>query len=77
MTETFVDPSQLSRRGFVASMLAGGFALAVQPVSAQTIRTDSSGLVAGEVTIPVTGGGIPGYRAMPAAGGPFPVVLVV
>ena len=27
--------------------------------------------------IPVTDGRIPAYRAMPAAGGPFPVVLVV
>jgi carboxymethylenebutenolidase len=49
----------------------------VLPVSAETITTDSNGLVAGEVKIPVPGGGIPGYRAMPATGGPFPVVLVV
>lgn len=66
-----------SRRGFVMTMLASGFALAVQPVSAQTVVTDSQGLTAGEVKIPVKDGEIPGYRAMPAKGGPFPVALVV
>jgi carboxymethylenebutenolidase len=49
----------------------------VQPVSAQTITTDTVGLEAGEVQIPVGESKIPGYRAMPAAGGPFPIVLVV
>ena len=66
-----------TRRGFVVTSLAAGFALAVQPVSAQTITTDTEGLEAGEVQIPVPDGHIPGYRAMPAKGGPFPVVLVV
>ena len=68
----------LTRREFVLTALAAGFALAVRPVSAETITTDTSGLVAGQVKIPVAGGEIPGYRAMPAEGdGPFPMVLVV
>ena len=67
-----------SRREFVASTLAAGFALAVQPVSADTITTDVKGLEAGEVKIPVgKDETIPAYRAMPDKGGPFPVVLVV
>ncbi len=66
-----------TRRGFVVTSLAAGFALAVQPVSAQTITTDTEGLEAGEVQIPVPDGKIPGYRAMPAKGGPFPTILVV
>ena len=67
-----------TRRGFVVTSLASGFALAAQPISAQTtVTTDTNGLKAGEVKIPVTDGQIPAYRAMPAAGGPFPVVLVV
>ena len=66
----------LSRR-FAVTTLATGFAMAVMPVSAQTITTDSNGLTAGEVQIPAVGGGIPGYRAMPAARGKYPVVLVV
>ena len=71
------ETNRESRRTFVVTMLASGFALAVQPVSAETIVTDSNGLVAGEMKIPVKDGEIPGYRAMPAKGGPFPVVLVV
>jgi len=66
-----------SRRGFVVTTLASGFAMSVRPVSAETITTDTKGLEAGEVKIPVTDGEIPAYRAMPATGGPFPVVLVV
>ncbi len=41
------------------------------------ITTSADGLTAGEVKIPVADGEIPAYRAMPAQGGPFPVVLVV
>ena len=67
-----------SRRDFVASSLATGFALAVQPVCAQTmIKTDTQGLTAGEIKIPTKDGAIPGYRAMPATGKNFPVILVV
>ena len=64
-----------SRRQFVvATSLATGFALAAQPVEAQTmITTDTAGLDAGEVKI----GDMPAYRAMPQGAGPFPVVLVV
>jgi len=69
--------SHLTRRAFVVGSLAAGFALAALPVSAQMITTDSNGLVAGEIKIPVKGGEIPGYRAMPRAGGPFATVLVV
>jgi len=66
-----------TRRGFVVTSLAAGFALSVQPVSAQVITTDTEGLEAGEVKIPVPDGQIPAYRARPAKGGPFPTVLVV
>jgi len=67
----------VGRREFVVTSLAAGFALAVQPVGAQTITTDAQDLDAGEVKIPVKDGQIPAYRAMPKTGGPFPVVLVV
>jgi carboxymethylenebutenolidase len=66
-----------TRRQFVVTSLATGFAMAVQPVGAQTITTDAKGLEAGEVKIPAKDGDMPAYRAMPATGGPFPVVLVV
>jgi carboxymethylenebutenolidase len=67
-----------SRREMLVTTLATGFAVAAQPVAAQTmITTDAGGLEAGEVKIKTADGEIPAYRAMPAAGGPFPVVLVV
>jgi carboxymethylenebutenolidase len=68
---------EVTRREFMVTTLAAGFALAVQPVSAQTITTDSAGLLAGEVKIPVQGGALPAYRALPAAGRQPAVVLVV
>jgi len=75
---TALEPkTALTRREFVVTTLATGFALAAQPVSAQTITTDTAGLIAGEVKIPVADGQIPAYRAMPDKGKSFPVVLVV
>jgi carboxymethylenebutenolidase len=75
--KSLVASTDFSRRGFVMTSLASGFALAVQPVMAQTvISTDTNGLEAGEVQIPVAGGSLPAYRAMPNAGGPFPFILV-
>lgn len=68
---------ELTRRDMVVTSLAAGFALAVQPVSAEAISTSAEGLTAGEVKIRVGDEQIPGFRAMPASGGPFPVVLVV
>lgn len=68
----------LSRRDFVRTTLGGGFAAAALPVVAQTVvKTDSAGLVAGEVTIPVGGYRLPAYRAAPAGRSAAPVVLVV
>lgn len=71
------DPVPTGRRGFVVTSLGAGFALATQPISAQTITTDAQGLTAGEVKIPAEGGEMPAYRAQPAGGKNLPVVLVV
>lgn len=74
-----LDPIAVpSRRGFMATTLIAGFTLAAGPVQAQTaIRTPSDGLTEGEVKVPAADGQMAAYRAMPAAGGPFPVVLVI
>jgi carboxymethylenebutenolidase len=69
--------SDFTRRGFVVTSLATGFALSVQPVSAETIKTDSEGLEAGEVKITTKDGEMPAYRAAPKKGDNFPVILVV
>jgi carboxymethylenebutenolidase len=63
----------VNRRDFLVTKLSAGFALAVQPIAAETITTDTKGIEAGEIKI----GEIPGYRAMPSKGNKFPVVLVV
>ncbi|MGI9246795.1 MAG: dienelactone hydrolase family protein [Steroidobacteraceae bacterium] len=67
----------LTRRDVLVNSLAAGFALAVQPVAADTITTSAEGLTAGEVRIPTADLEIPAYRAMPALGRDFPTVLVV
>lgn len=69
--------ADFSRRLFMATTLATGFAAAVQPVSAETITTDTDGLEAGEVKIPVADGEMPAYHAMPVTGEMFPTVLVI
>ena len=66
----------LARRGFVMTSLISGFTLATQRVEAQAIQTDTTGLDAGEVQIPVKDGNLPAYYARPAKGSHFPVVLV-
>jgi carboxymethylenebutenolidase len=73
-------PTDLSRRDFVRAAVGSGFAAAVLPVSAQAIKTDSSGLVVGEITVMAGDFKLPAYRAMPSGqgtGGGLPVVLVV
>jgi carboxymethylenebutenolidase len=71
-------PKEFTRRDFIVTALAAGFAAAVRPIAAQTaIHTDSKGLTAGEVKIPVGDGQIPAYRAMPQKGSNHPVILVV
>ena len=57
--------------------LVAGFTLAAGPVSADAIITDASGLDAGEVSIPVSDGKIPGLPGAPAGQGATAVVLVV
>ena len=67
----------VDRRSFVVTSLGAGFALAVLPVTAQTITTPADGLVAGEVKVKTKDGEMVAYRAMPATGSNFPVILVV
>ena len=71
-------PAPFTRREFVMTALATGFAAAVQPVAAQTqVTTDTAGLESGAVGIPTRDGEIPAYRAMPSGGAKLPTILVV
>ena len=76
--DALTPPSEFSRRAFVATSVVAGFTLATGGVHAQTvITTDTAGLTAGEVKIPVADGQLPAYRAMPASGSALATVLVV
>jgi carboxymethylenebutenolidase len=75
---SLVPQRDFSRRDFVRTSVGSGFAAAVLPVLAQSaIKTDSAGLVVGEVTIPVGDFKMPAYRAAPAGRTGAPVVLVL
>jgi carboxymethylenebutenolidase len=71
-----LDRARDSRREMLAKV-ATGFALAAQPISAETITTTTEGLTAADIQIPTKDGSIQGYHAMPATGSNFPVVSVV
>jgi carboxymethylenebutenolidase len=76
--DTLVPSGGLSRRGFTRTALGAGFAAAALPVVGQTtIKTDSQGLVVGEVDIAVGDFRMPAYRAAPAGRTGAPVVLVI
>ena len=81
MREDLDNPSTnrgFSRRDFVRASIGSGFAAAVLPVTAQTvIKTDSVGLLAGEVMIGVGDFKLPAYRAAPLDRVNPPLVLVV
>jgi carboxymethylenebutenolidase len=76
MTPT-AQPGGLGRRGFVMTGLMTGFTLATARAEAQAIHTDSLGLSAGEVQIPVADGSLPAYAARPADAQSPPVVIVI
>ncbi len=76
--DLLVPAQGLSRRSFGRAALGVGFAAAVLPVVAETaIKTDTNGLIAGEVDIPVASFKMPAYRAAPAGKTQAPVVLVI
>jgi carboxymethylenebutenolidase len=60
-----------------AGATAAGYALAVQPVGAETIVTDTTGILAGDLVVPRAGANIPLYVARPPGDGPFPAVIVI
>jgi len=68
----------LSRRGFMtaSAAVAAGYTLAAGPVRADAIKTDTTGLDAGDAQVKVTGGDMPVYFARPANAKNPPVVLV-
>src|SRR5262245_65408806 len=54
-----------------------GYAMSVETVLAQAIKTDTQGIEAGDFQVSIGDYKMPVYEARPAAGGPAPIVLVV
>ena len=76
--DSLIPAQSFDRRSFIVTSLGAGFALATQPVMAQTaIKTDETGIVAGEVKVPVKDGEMVAYRAVPGGMQKPPIVLVV
>jgi carboxymethylenebutenolidase len=76
--ESLVPAVPFSRRGFLVSGAATGFALSAGPLMAQqAIKTSTDGLDFGEVTVPVAGGQMPAYWAAPKKPGRFATIIVV
>jgi carboxymethylenebutenolidase len=76
--DSLLPAEPFNRRSFIVTAVGAGFALATQPISAQTvIKTDTEGLVAGDIKVPAADRELPGYRAMPAGGSKLPTVLVI
>ena len=72
------DAAGATRRTALKAALGVGYAAAAAPIMAQTaIKTPSTGLVSGEVTIEVNGFKMPAYRSAPAGKTGLPVVLVI
>jgi len=73
-----IEASGATRRVALKAALGVGYAAAAMPLMAQTaIKTPSTGLVSGEVTIDVNGFKMPAYRSAPAGKTGLPVVLVI
>ncbi len=76
--QNWIDTTQVSRRtALIGSAAFAGYALAVQPVAASTITTDTAGLDAGMTSFPTGGLRMNAYRAKPAGKRNLPIVIVV
>ena len=73
-TEGFTRRQMLTTTGTAA---AAGYALSVETVLAQAIKTDTQGIVAGDQVVKIGDYAMPVYEARPATGTNHPILLVV
>ena len=71
------DTGLTRRQVLVAGGTFAGYALGVETVLAQAIKTDTEGLVAGDQQVTVGGVNVPVYEARPATGKNHPILLVI
>ena len=75
---TDLNTPSANRRDFLKCGMAAGFAVASQPLLAQAIKTDFTGIIAGEQSMNVEGDVVPIYVAKPdKQRAPLPIVIVV
>src|SRR5262249_4054484 len=67
----------LNRRELVALGISAGWALATLPVTAWALTTSEEGLETETLSVPIQGGKMSAYRAMPKGDKKVPVVIVV
>ena len=72
-TETGVTRRQM----LVAGGTFVGYAMGVETVLAQAIKTNTDGLMAGDQQVPVGGVNVPVYEARPATGKDHPIIVVI
>src|SRR3989442_8440553 len=70
---SLLPKTEFTRREFVVTSLAAGFAMRGRPFPPQPSLTNRIGLRPYKVKIPVAGAEFPLYRPIPRSGGPFPV----
>jgi carboxymethylenebutenolidase len=75
--ETQMDTGVTRRQMLVAGGTFAGYALGVEKVLAQAIKTDTDGLVAGDQQVTVGDVKVPVYEARPASGSGHPIILVI
>ena len=65
------------RQMLVTGATFTGYAMSVDTVLAEAIKTDTDGLVAGDQTVAVAGVNVPVYEARPASGTGHPIILII
>src|SRR4029453_10294845 len=76
--ESLMPAVPFSRRGFLVSSAASGFALAAGPLMAQqAIKTPTERPDVADITVPVPGGQMPAYWAAPKKAGKFATIIVI
>ncbi len=74
------ETSGLTRRDMIKAGGAAtfaGYAVGVEKALAQAVKTDTTGITAGDFEVKIGDYGMPVYEARPASGGPAPIVVCI
>ena len=74
------ETSGLTRRDMIkagGAATSAGYAVGVEKALAQAVKTDTTGITAGDFEVKIGDYGMPVYEARPASGGPAPIVVCI